>query len=244
MKKKTRSLLMVMILSIIVNINYVKAITINGEDWDERNKCVYKSDKSTITLYYNGSKTTLNNSKDGGNFTSSDNQEIIYKGIYNYKIKNEISTNGACPDFVYEYYGKEFFSTSTVVSIYTAKKRSGIHEFFDFKNTYIYVLNTKMDEMPDIDNTGDEGCDGVISSAAQKLIDKYLGYIHIIVPIMVLALGIFDFFRAMIASKEDEMKKAQKRFIIRLVAGVLVFLAPTIVNLIINMLNTGACPIN
>ena len=64
------------------------------------------------------------------------------------------------------------------------------------------------------------------------------------VPIMVMTLGIFDFLKAMTASKEDEMKKAQKRFIIRLVAGVLVFLAPTIVNLIINILNNGACPIN
>ena len=35
------------------------------------------------------------------------------------------------------------------------------------------------------------------------------------------------------------MKKAQKRFIIRLVAGVLVFLAPTIVNLIIDILNSS-----
>ncbi len=243
MEKKTIKLLTVLVLSIAVNINYVKAVTINGEDWNEQNKCVYKSDKSTITLYYNGNKTVLNNSKDGGNFTSSGKTELTYKGLYNYKIKNEVSTNSSCPDFVYEYHGKELFG-STVTSIYTAKKRSGIHEFFDFKNTYIYVLNTKIEEIPDMDNTGGEECDGVISSEAKKLIDKYLGYIHILVPIMVMTLGIFDFLKAMTASKEDEMKKAQKRFIIRLVAGVLVFLAPTIVNLIINILNNGACPIN
>lgn len=243
MKKKTASLLIVLILSMIANINHVKAITINNEDWSENNKCVYKSDKSTITLYYNGSKTTLNNSKDGGSFVSSDRQELIYEGIYNRKMVNQISINGACPDFVYEYYGQEIF-TSNIVSIYTTKRRGKVHEFFDFKNTYIYVLDSKIEEMPDIDNKGDESCSGVISSTTQKLINKYLGYVRIIVPIMVLALGIYDFFRAMIASKEDEMKKAQQRFIIRLVAGVLVFLAPTIVNLIINILNTGVCPIS
>lgn len=64
------------------------------------------------------------------------------------------------------------------------------------------------------------------------LVNEILSYVRIIVPILVILLGTIDFARATVAGKEDEMKKAQKDFVIRIIAGVAVFFAPQIVNII------------
>lgn len=250
MKKKTINLLTVLLLSIILNTNCVKAeiISINGEQWDSNKQCVYKTAYDTITLYYKEGKTILSDnmiieSGDASSqYISSSSGEVsfTYNGV-KYKSTNEIIVNNGCPAVIYRYSGQVLLGPMR--SIYSAKAKSTWNQIWDFKITNKYLLDAKKEDIPNIDNSNEDTCDGIINATLSGLINKYLGYIHIIVPIMVLALGIFDFFKAVIASKEDEMKKAQKRFIIRLIAGVLVFLAPTIVNLIITVLNTGACTI-
>lgn len=72
-------------------------------------------------------------------------------------------------------------------------------------------------------------------ASIRYLVNQVLTYVRIIVPIIILVLGSIDLAKAMVAGKEDEMKKAQKTFIMRLVAGVLVFMAPMIVNLIMSL---------
>lgn len=64
------------------------------------------------------------------------------------------------------------------------------------------------------------------------LINDILKYARIIVPIIVIGLGMLDLAKAVIASKEDEMKKAQKTFVKRLILGVLFFFIPVFVNII------------
>lgn len=248
MKKRTINLLTVLLLSIILNTNCVKAeiISINGEQWDSEKQCVYKTAYDTITLYYKEGKTILSDnmiieSGDASSqYISSSSGEVSF--TYNrvkYASTNEIIVYDGCPAVIYRYSGQALLGP--MKSRYTTNSKKKFSE--TLWSTNKYILDAKREDMPNIDNSGSETCDGIINATISGLINKYLGYIHIIVPIMVLALGIFDFFKAIIASKEDEMKKAQKRFIIRLIAGVLVFLAPTIVNLVITMLNTGACVI-
>lgn len=72
-------------------------------------------------------------------------------------------------------------------------------------------------------------------ASIRYLVNQVLTYVRIIVPIIILVLGSIDLAKAMVAGKEDEMKKAQKTFIMRLVAGVLVFMAPMIVNLVMSL---------
>lgn len=72
-------------------------------------------------------------------------------------------------------------------------------------------------------------------ASIRYLVNQVLTYVRIIVPIIILVLGSIDFAKAMLAGKEDEMKKAQKTFIMRLVAGVLVFMAPMIVNVVMSL---------
>lgn len=64
------------------------------------------------------------------------------------------------------------------------------------------------------------------------LINEILEYPRIIVPILVIALGILDLAKAVIAGKEDEMKKAQSTFIKRVIIGVAFFLIPVFINII------------
>lgn len=67
------------------------------------------------------------------------------------------------------------------------------------------------------------------------LINSVLKYIRIIVPILIILLGSLDFAKAVTAGKEDEMKKAQSTFVKRIIAGILVFFVPVLVNLIMSL---------
>lgn len=61
------------------------------------------------------------------------------------------------------------------------------------------------------------------------LIKQALNVVSILVVVLLIVLGTIDFGKAVIASKEDEIKKAQGAFIKRIIVGVLIFLVPTIV---------------
>lgn len=82
----------------------------------------------------------------------------------------------------------------------------------------------------------------------RSLINEILMYPKIIVPILVIGLGTLDLAKAVIASKEDEMKKAQTTFIKRLIIGVVIFFVPTIIDLLMFIVDTvlgptGTCAI-
>lgn len=238
MKKKSISLLIILVLSIIVNINRVNAaITANGEQWEK--ECKYNGNNGQFSLYIKSGKSLIIRQTPA----HPEDTLIIYNGKNEQKFdkfpnrRDYITTNnivindGKCPIKISEWTITTggFSGTPTTTRIEYSLKESG---------NYVYYLEGGSSSSSSKDNNGYTKCDEVINQTVRKLINKYLGYIHIIVPMLIIALGTYDFFRAMIASKEDEMKKAQKRFIIRLVAGALVFLAPTIVNIIIDILNS------
>ena len=68
-------------------------------------------------------------------------------------------------------------------------------------------------------------------------INSYLLVVRIAVPILLIVMGTLDFAKAIFASSEDEMKKAQQKFIKRVLAAVLVFLIPTLVNFLLEIAN-------
>ena len=75
----------------------------------------------------------------------------------------------------------------------------------------------------------------LITPEIQDMIDEILMYPRIIVPIILIVTGIYNFAKAAFANKEDEMKKYQKKFFKQLLIGVLVFLVPTLINIIIDL---------
>lgn len=84
-------------------------------------------------------------------------------------------------------------------------------------------------------------CSDLFDSASEdgeslsSLVNQVLSYVRIIVPILIILLGSLDFAKAVIASKEEDMKKAQATFVKRLAAGLVVFLVPTLVTIIMNL---------
>jgi hypothetical protein len=71
-------------------------------------------------------------------------------------------------------------------------------------------------------------------------IANIIRWVKYIVPVAVIVLGILDFMKAISADKEDEMKKAQQRFIRRLIAAALIFITPFIIEFILNKLGFAA----
>ena len=70
-------------------------------------------------------------------------------------------------------------------------------------------------------------CNGV------KDIIQMVGWIllifKILIPIIIILLGVFDLGKAVTASKDDEIKKSAKSLGMRVVAGIIIFLIPSII---------------
>jgi len=62
-----------------------------------------------------------------------------------------------------------------------------------------------------------------------KLVGNILGVFKIVIPILVIIFGMIDLGKAVVASKDDEIKKAAKSLGMRCLAGVIIFFVPTIV---------------
>ncbi|MBE6152894.1 MAG: hypothetical protein E7166_01515 [Firmicutes bacterium] len=70
-----------------------------------------------------------------------------------------------------------------------------------------------------------------------EVIGNILTIIKIAVPILLIIMGSLDLMKAVIAGKEDEIKKSQGTFVKRSIAAVIVFFIPTIVGLILSVIN-------
>lgn len=119
-------------------------------------------------------------------------------------------------------------------------------EYFDKFMDGIYSYNGVLLEENEICDLSDPNCSvnevckkifGVKTDedSIRYMIDSILLYIRIIVPILIILLGSLDFAKAVLSGKEDEMKKAQTTFMKRLIAGVVVFFVPVIVDLVMSL---------
>lgn len=70
-----------------------------------------------------------------------------------------------------------------------------------------------------------------------SIIKTVLSIVQWAIPIILIVIGTFDMMKAVIASKEDEIKAAQKLLIKRVVYAVVIFLIPTIVYFVFNIVS-------
>ncbi len=77
---------------------------------------------------------------------------------------------------------------------------------------------------------GDDG-----DSTLVDLLKTILTVVKIVVPIILIVMGSLDFARAIFSANEDEIKKSQSKFIRRLIVGVIIFLAPSILQGILTL---------
>ena len=75
------------------------------------------------------------------------------------------------------------------------------------------------------------------AQSIREIFNEIMLYPRIGVPILIILLGIIDFAKAVMTSKEDEMKASQNKFVKRLIIGIAIFFIPTLVNLIMDLAN-------
>ena len=77
---------------------------------------------------------------------------------------------------------------------------------------------------------------------------QIVGYVllvfKIVIPIILIVFGMMDLGKAVVGSKDDDIKKAVKQLAMRAIAAVVIFFIPTLVSMILGMVsnfqNSGA----
>lgn len=69
----------------------------------------------------------------------------------------------------------------------------------------------------------------------------FIGWIltvfKIAIPLLIIGYGMFDLGKAVVGSKDDDIKVASKRLMYRAIAGVLIFFVPTVVMWLFGTIN-------
>lgn len=68
-----------------------------------------------------------------------------------------------------------------------------------------------------------------------KTIGNVLTVFKIVIPLLIIIFGMIDLGKAVVASKDDEVKKAIKQLAFRAVAGVIIFFVPTLVSFVFSL---------
>lgn len=89
-------------------------------------------------------------------------------------------------------------------------------------------------------NTSTSKSDGIAFCESTANIWQIVGYVllvfKIVIPLLLIILGMLDLGKAVIASKDDEIKKSITSLVKRAVAAVIIFLLPTIVSFLIGVI--------
>ena len=99
--------------------------------------------------------------------------------------------------------------------------------------------NCAVGDMPIFEPSEYDDCEGILGPELISFINTIFDYVKVLVPVALIALGSFDIGRAVFAGNEDEMKKAPKTFIRRLIIAVIIMFSPLLVNFIINVVNNA-----
>ena len=70
-----------------------------------------------------------------------------------------------------------------------------------------------------------------------QIIGWVLWVFKIVIPIIIIIFGMLDLGKAVVASKDDEIKKSVKTLVIRAISGIIIFFIPTLVGVIFNIVD-------
>jgi hypothetical protein len=85
----------------------------------------------------------------------------------------------------------------------------------------------------------DKSCDAILGSFSVT-VNNILKFIQYLGPVLVGVFTVIDFIKAALSGEQDDMKKASRNFSKRIIAAILLFFIPTIVNLIFELLGLTA----
>ena len=211
--------------------------------------CVYTkgtvNSKAMLEQDASGNQTVYVNDADesrvGKGWVKTDGKVIYDSSVANNLVASDGSLT-ACPASS-ELDGECWICGSLRLYLYTTDttSRQGLqNQYTDFKiplgggggNVQTNLLGSQQTELTCATLfSGKEGEDllGLIKTA--------FTLVKIAIPILLIGFGTLDFAKAIFAGKEDEMKKAQDKFMKRIAIGIGVFLVPTLLKLILTVAN-------
>jgi len=206
---------------------------INNNKWI--GKCVYGvSDTEKLYLYFNEDTVIIDN-KLKNRCTSR-----------TYFTLNDLLAWDSCPR-LYEYY---FYSTlpnadklCSVGQYYIDAKKApklGVKQIGDniFVSHQLTYLEGSVESIRPVEpNEPIDDCKDLFGDELVKRINSIMNIIKIAVPILLIGFGILDFTKAIFAGSDDDMTKSKSKFFKRIIAAVLVFIAPIFINLILTLAN-------
>lgn len=81
--------------------------------------------------------------------------------------------------------------------------------------------------------------DLIFSGSFPYVVSSAITIIKIVVPVLLIIFGMLDLGKAVVASKEDEIKKGQHTFIKRVITAVIVFFAIQLVQIVIRFVSNN-----
>lgn len=109
-------------------------------------------------------------------------------------------------------------------------------------NNYIIKLKEEKQTETKIDKNKDSdmdlsGC--IIDDSTQSIIDWIMNLVRLGGVILLVVLGMLDFIKAAASGEQEEMKKSKSKFVKRLIACVVLFFVPIIVDILVGLVNLG-----
>ena len=103
------------------------------------------------------------------------------------------------------------------------------------KKNYVLTIIVMTIMFVNIGVYADNTCSGIFTPKLIEEVKSVFNVIRIVVPILLLLLTSVDFAKVVFSDSKDGMKKAKDNFIKRVVAVLIVFFAPEIIELILKL---------
>lgn len=238
--------------SISINDTDTKMYLLN-EKQSKSGYCVYEEQENTsnsLKFYeidYDGDSKNDNLVADFNNGIY-DTQKVPLQNYQMGKFKNSILSPSESSDYSSKYVsyldskGYVFLINFIYMTDFVKpESETGCNKYFTIRTSTpndSTSINTGKSEIDGkIERTKSSGCNifGPEGSKTRGLITTAFKIIRYLIPILIIILGVTDFLGAVFSGEDKNVKEAQKRFIMRLVAGVILLFIPALLKLLIGI---------
>lgn len=139
-----------------------------------------------------------------------------------------------------------FYIIIAVITMFLSTENVSAKEYKTIKNMNKYEINIENRQallsagnlVQIADCSGQNAVLGNVNDpdSVAWLLQKLLDYARLIGPFIVLIMSSLDYLKAVLNSDEDSLKKANKKLVTRLILVVALFLLPTLVSVLLNVL--------
>ena len=240
-----------LILLIALSISFVGLNSAKAEEYSV--VCSYDNGKIEIGFYGVGAMWEVRSSKiiDKYDYFSAlfSGKKKLYMGK---STRDELVNFKKCPN--YAYISDPFFG-SNKICFDNGKYCNQYHEKTFGKEDAIQKTTDNTKKIKNSNNNStksdllkykaETNCEGILGTKVINWLQKLFNIVKIVAPLLVLGLTIFEFAKAVISQDQDALKKAGNIFVQRLIIMIVLFFLPTIINLLLDLLDNtnGTCNI-